>query len=69
MGKFVEQYVRVPLKEVDSSYKSLAPISLKNTEKEITVQIGDQSFSIARVGIKEDFGGNEDIDEINSVDE
>jgi len=69
MGKFVKKYVRVPLKEVDSSYKSLSPIRLVNTETEIIVQIGDQSFSIARTSAKEDYGENEDTDESDPTDE
>lgn len=49
MGKFVEKYVRTPLKEVDSSYKNLPPIHLINTGSEISIQIGTHSFSISRL--------------------
>lgn len=50
MGKFVEKYVRTPLREIDRSYGSLPPIQLVASESRIAVHIGTSSFSIARSG-------------------
>ena len=50
MGKFVEKYVRNPLREVDSGYGNLQPLYLANSGSVIEVQIGMESFSIARPG-------------------
>jgi len=57
MGIFVEKYVRIPLKEVDSSYNHLLPIHLTNIGSEISVQIGTQTFPISRTRIAVDFEG------------
>lgn len=48
MGKFVEKYVRIPLREVDASYGELQLLNLANTGSAIEVQIGGERFSIAR---------------------
>ena len=55
MGKFVEKYVRIPLREVDTSYKSLQPISLSSTNDAISIQIGGQSLLIARDKMQVDY--------------
>jgi len=57
--------VRIPLKEVDASYKSLLSLALSRTETEISIQIGDQGFSISRVKRQTDFedDGENDLDE------
>jgi hypothetical protein len=60
MGNFVEKYVRVPLREVDASYKNLAHISISSKEQEIFIQIGEQSFSITRNEPQVDYGENEE---------
>lgn len=66
MGKFVEKYVKVPLREVDDTYKRLQPIRLENTETAIVVQIGDNVFSISRSGTKHDY---EELDRTSIQDE
>lgn len=48
MGKFVEKYVRIPLREVRASYGNLQPLNLSNTGSAIEVRIGAKYFSIAR---------------------
>jgi hypothetical protein len=48
MGKFIEKYVRMPLREVDASHKHLLPIRISSVGKEISVQIGEEGFSIVR---------------------
>lgn len=68
MGKFVEKYVRIPLREVDASYKGLAPIHISSTEQEIFIQIGRQGFSIARNRLQTDYGADED-NELDSREE
>lgn len=60
MGKFVEKYVRMPLREVDTSYKGLAPIRLASTETEISIQIGTQNVIILRDKTQVDYGENEE---------
>jgi hypothetical protein len=55
MGKFVEKYVRTPLREVDRNYKSLPPIQLLATDDKIVAQLGSQSLSIYRSGPKVDY--------------
>ena len=59
MGKFVEKYVRIPLREVDSSYKKLQPISFSNVEDAISIQIGGQRLSIARDKVQVDYEATE----------
>jgi hypothetical protein len=63
MGKFVEKYVRTPLREIDHTYTTLQPIHLLNKENEISIQVGSQIFSIPRTGEKIDFEEAEDEDE------
>jgi hypothetical protein len=48
MGKFIEKYVRAPLREVDTSYQALQPLHLANADSRIEIHIGAESFSIAR---------------------
>lgn len=48
MGTFVEKYVRIPLREVETAYVGPLPISLVSSGDEIRVRLGDQSFSIHR---------------------
>lgn len=55
MGKFVEKYVRVPLREVDSSFRQLEHIQLSKSTNAILIQIGNQSFSIARTAPQRDY--------------
>lgn len=68
MGKFVEKYVRLPLKEVDVSYRELAPIQLLKAKNAIIIQVGEQSFSISRNKPQTDYGEAEN-DELGSADE
>lgn len=65
MGKFVEKYIRNPLKEVDTSHSGLLPIHLASTKTEITVQIGAQKFLISRDKLQVDYEetNNNDIDQ------
>jgi len=70
MGKFVEKYVRTPLKEVDSSYKNLPPIHITSAESKILIQIGTQSFSVSRSGINVDYEETySGADESEQIDE
>lgn len=62
MGKFVEKYVRTPLREIDRNYKSLPPIQLVATDDEITIQLGSQDLSIYRSGLKEDYENSQASD-------
>lgn len=62
MGRFIEKYVRVPLREVNTSYKGLAHIHLSSTETKISIQIGEQNFSISRDKPQIDYGELEDSD-------
>ena len=62
MGKFVEKYVRVPLREVDRSYNHLLPIHLISTASEITTEIGHQTFTISRARTTMDYEGISEID-------
>lgn len=48
MGRFVEKYVRTPLREIDAAYSDLQPIQITDHGNAIMVQIGDQAFSIER---------------------
>jgi hypothetical protein len=48
MGKFVEQYVRDPLVQVDQSSGKLLPLSIVDTGSAINVQLGDHKFTIPR---------------------
>lgn len=49
MGKFVEQYVRIPLEQVDKNARTLAPLSIADNGSTISVRLGNQQFSIPRV--------------------
>lgn len=62
MGKFVEKYVRTPLKEIDRNYKSLPPIQLVATDDKIVVQLGSQSLSIYRSEPKVDYENSQALD-------
>lgn len=66
MGKFVEKYVRAPLKEINTTYHNLQPIQLTKTTAEILVQIGNQDFSISRTGFTLDY---EAANDANLTDE
>lgn len=48
MGRFVENYVRVPLEQVDKSADTLQPLSITDNGNTITVRLGIQEFVIAR---------------------
>ncbi|MGH2517176.1 MAG: hypothetical protein ACRDHP_16120, partial [Ktedonobacterales bacterium] len=48
MGRFIEKYVRGPLREVALSYTSLEPVQLVSTGESILVHVGSTSFVIAR---------------------
>ncbi len=60
MGKFVERYVRIPLREVDSSYKNLQSISFSSAADRISIQIGGQSLLVIRDKVQVDYGESED---------
>lgn len=62
MGKFVEKYVRTPLREIDRNYKRLLPIQLLATDEKIVVQLGLQSLSINRSGSKVDYENSQGLD-------
>lgn len=49
MGKFVKQYVRVPLEQVDQTSGTLLPLSIIDNGNTIGVQLGDQQLLIPRV--------------------
>ena len=66
MGKFVEKYVRTALREIDNTYHDMKPVQIINTGKEITIRIGDESFSISRSGFKLDY---EETDTTETDDE
>ena len=55
MGKFVEKYVKIPLSEMDMTYRDLQPIQLTQTDSTISILIGDDSFSISRTGNQVDY--------------
>lgn len=55
MGKFIEKYVRTPLREVDMTFHNLQPLQLINTDTEILIQIGNQKISIVRTGFTLDY--------------
>lgn len=55
MGKFVEKYVRTPLREIDTTYTGLQSMHIVNTEAEIVVYVGSERFSIVRSGFKIDY--------------
>jgi hypothetical protein len=52
MGRFVEKYVRTPIREVEGAHSVLQPISLHQDEDTIFIQIGATSLSIARSPIQ-----------------
>ena len=60
MGKFVEKYVRTPLREIDITYRDLNPIQLINTDTEILIRVGSQNFSISRTGFTLDYEATND---------
>jgi len=64
MGTFVENYLRIPLQEVDSSYTELKPLKLDISPRASSVLIGDEPFSISRA--TEDFS-LEESDENSSL--
>lgn len=62
MGKFVEKYVRIPLREVDRSYNHLLPFHLTSIASEIIAEIGSQTFTISRTRTTIDYEGISEID-------
>lgn len=60
MGKFVEQYVRIPLEQVDKNAGTLLPLSIVDSGTTISVQLGTQQFTIPRVRPEEQV---EDVDD------
>ena len=66
MGTFVEKYVRVPLREIESTYKikELQPIYIVSTETEIQVQIGNDKFSLSRTDQKHNYGNGTEQPEL-----
>jgi hypothetical protein len=48
MGRFIETYVRQPLRAVDTSMTTLQPLHLVADDNSIQIHIGAYSFSIAR---------------------
>lgn len=55
MARFVEKYVRTPLLEVQSHFEELSSMNILNSTAQISVQIGDQGFSILRSGHSIDY--------------
>lgn len=55
MGKFVEKYVKTPLKEVDLAYYDLQPVQLINTDTAISIQVGNEHFYVSRTGMQIDY--------------
>lgn len=53
MWKFVDQYVRVPLEQVDKSAETLLPLTIVDNVNTISVQLGGQQFTIPRVSPEE----------------
>ena len=64
MGKFVEKYVKTPLREVSLAHQSLQPIQIINTDKAITIQIGNEHFSVSRTGVQI---ASEEIEDGNEI--
>jgi hypothetical protein len=60
MGKFVEQYDRIPLEQVDKNAGTLLPLSIVDNGSTINVQLGTQQFSIPRVRPEDQI---EDVDD------
>ena len=48
MGRFVEQYIRVPLENVDKSSGTLQPLSIADNGNTLSVRLGSQEFIVAR---------------------
>lgn len=48
MAHFIDNYVRIPLQEVESSHKTLQPIHLISNGSMILVRVGEEGFSIPR---------------------
>lgn len=48
MARFVEKYVRNPIREVDDAYGHLGSLSLEQVGDTITVRVGTSAFSIHR---------------------
>ena len=48
MGKFIEKYVRTPIREMTNNYTVLHSIQLDSLEATISIKVGKQSFSIRR---------------------
>lgn len=67
MGKFVEKYIKAPLKEVDATYHDLQSIQLINAGPAINIKIGDENFSITRTGMQIDYEEGEGV--MNAQDE
>lgn len=55
MGKFVEKYVKIPLKEIGVTYRDLQPIQLAQTNSTINILVGNENFSISRTGTQIDY--------------
>ena len=64
MGKFVEKYVRIPLREVNASSQNLLPIQLSSTASEISIQIGTERLLISRSGttVNDEIGLTDETD-------
>ncbi|HEY0753618.1 MAG TPA: hypothetical protein VGD98_06620 [Ktedonobacteraceae bacterium] len=60
MGKFVEKYVKVPLKEVDVMYRDLQLVQIIKTNSAINIRVGNESFSISRTEPQIDYGDAEE---------
>lgn len=63
MGKFVEQYVRVPLVQVDQSTATLLPLSITDHGTAINVQLGTHQFTIQRVRPEDQIEDADDSDD------
>lgn len=66
MGKFVEKYVRIPLREVNASFQGLLPIQFSSTASEISIQIGAEHLLISRSGImvNDEIGFTDETDKL-----
>lgn len=64
MGRFVEQYVRTPVREIDRAYNDeLQPVSLTYGGNEIVMKIGNKTFIIERAGAPIESDDTEDAND------
>jgi hypothetical protein len=64
MGKFVEKYVKTPLKAISTTYRNLQSIQITQTSLAINISIGSENFSISRIETPIDYEeGDKDAQE------